>query len=199
MTMPASNYPYALGGLQNGRYRQTLTQASSGSAQQASATNLGALGSVSDSIPDPDTAVEDAGIRAGEITAYRVWDLADTGFLHSVYISQHIWLPGVVVHAPKVRASYGEGIHAFKSMDRALAEYGYSFFRKVYGEVALWGDVVEFEHGWKAEYAAITKLDFILCDGRTISHKRPRWFRRETLLDQVRKRYGLTPQLSSNK
>jgi hypothetical protein len=197
MAMSAANYPYALGGLQNGRYRQSLTQAQSGALNAAYTANVGTYSSLANAYQTSAPPVEDAGIRAGEITAYRVWNIHKDGLLHSVYISDHIWMPGQVVHAPKVRSSYGEGIHAFKTMDKALSEYGLSFSQRVFGEVALWGDVVEFEYGWKAEYAAITKLNFILQNDRDISTCRTRWFGRETKIGRIRRIYGVEKSVVS--
>src|SRR5215469_14386581 len=43
------------------------------------------------------------------------------------------------------------GVHATKTLER-LRQCGYGRFG-VYGEVYLWGTVVEHEHGWRAQYA----------------------------------------------
>lgn len=168
MTMhPGPTYGAGLGGLNNGRYRQTAATASGSAAYQPSATNMGAsLSSLAHPCAQPteDKPIPHTGIRTGEITAVRVWTDSisgewKTGYLHSVYMSTK-WLPGEIMHSPKVKDRWGEGIHAFKTLERAMHEYhGPSFY--IYGEVELWGDVVEFEYGWKAEYAKITKLYYM--------------------------------------
>jgi hypothetical protein len=101
---------------------------------------------------------EDAGIRAGEVTAYRCWELRD-GLLWSMYRDQFCWKPGEIVEGePSV---YGEGIHAFK--DRlAVGAYGYSPSQSsvvVSGTVELWGEVYEHERGYRASKAAIASID----------------------------------------
>jgi hypothetical protein len=193
MTVPQANYPYALGGLQNGRYRQSLAASQSGALNAAYTPNVGTYGSLAgaNAYTTSAPAVEDAGIRAGEITAYRVWNVGKGGLLHSVYIEDHVWRPRQIVKADRVKASYGEGVHAFKSMDRAVVEYGLSSCDRVFGEIKIWGDVVEFEYGWKAEFAAITALSFIRSWGKDVSSKRVRWFSRKTKIGELRKLYGV--------
>jgi hypothetical protein len=102
---------------------------------------------------------EDAGIRAGEVTAYRCWDLSgDDGFLYSVYRSDVCWRPGEIMEGD---AENGEGIHAFKDIV-ALSGYGDSWIEVgvvlVTGTVELWGDVFEHERGYRASKAKIASI-----------------------------------------
>jgi hypothetical protein len=71
----------------------------------------------------------------------------------------HAWLP----HAP-VRGDLhvgGAGIHAFKSFDEAFkyaekaSDWIFPNGNVVVGHVALWGDVIEHEHGYRAEYGSV--------------------------------------------
>jgi hypothetical protein len=156
-----SDYPFPLGGHPNGRYRQALTQAPGSSFDPSSATYLGALVAFTQTHitePEPDT-IEDAGIRAGEITAYRAWDLRD-GLLRSMY-ANFTWFPKVIERAHEISEDWGTGLHAFKTLERAKSEYRWA---DVFGEVALWGDVIEHEHGYRAEFAVVRKIIKVRAD-----------------------------------
>src|ERR1700747_2647147 len=71
---------------------------------------------------------QDAGIRAGEITAYRAWlfypDYA-SGNLQSVFATYR-WTPGASEKSgiPVDDCSAGSGFHAFKDPGHCLGEYG---------------------------------------------------------------------------
>lgn len=146
---------------------------------------MGTQASITTAEPNPGPAYDSTPrIRTGEITAIRVWTLGDSyngegpAYLHSVYMRNR-WEPGEIVRAEAVTPYWGEGVHAFKTLDRALREYQ-GMADMVVGEVALWGEVIEFEHGWKGEYAKITKLSF--CRGML--------FRRYRLW-KLRRMYGV--------
>jgi hypothetical protein len=98
---------------------------------------------------------EDAGIKAGEVTAYRCWTLGAEGLLHSMFID-FVWQPGVVVEGKPSNNS--AGIHAFKSIVYAAQYAGYDA-TSVTGTVDLWGEVYEHERGYRAQYAAIASID----------------------------------------
>lgn len=154
MMFPQSNYPYGLGGLQNGGYWAALAQAQGSAAQQSGAANLGTIGSLAaNALEEPEPTFKDAGIRAGEIIGYRAWKLYG-GLLHSMYAS-FIWFPGVVEKAHKIDEHWGTGLHAFKTLAEARTQYDYA---DVWGEVALWGDVYEHEKGYRAEYAVVRRI-----------------------------------------
>lgn len=121
---------------------------------------------------DPDGSakpVEDAGIRAGEIVAHRAWMVDHEGLLRSVYMEDYVWFPGASARGDPVHEA---GVHAFKSAERTLCyvidkqlwqtrNWGEGARRAqfVIGTVELWGEVIEHEHGYRAEYAAIRSLD----------------------------------------
>lgn len=162
-----------------GRHRIAPTQVHSSSNQ---ASGAGAGTGSSFSIANPATAVagfatttgtstgastgintgplfEDAGIKAGEVTAYRCWVLFPDGLLHSCSESHFIWQPGIIAQGRS--DLFGQGIHAFKSV-LLMAQYGVnSLISKpiVTGTVELWGDVFEHERGYRAQYAAIKSID----------------------------------------
>ena len=103
-------------------------------------------------------AIPFAGIRAGEIIAPRVWTLYGN-LLHGAFFMGHAWLP----HVP-VRGDLhveGAGIHAFKSFDEAFkyaekaSDWIFPNGNVVVGHVALWGDVIEHEHGYRAEHGSV--------------------------------------------
>ncbi len=104
----------------------------------------------------PLKAFEDAGVIAGEVTAYRCWRLNEDGKLYSIYRSDFCWEPGTIAAGD---AEAGNGIHAFKNV-LLVAEYGgYSAgYTIVCGTVDLWGEVYEHERGYRAQYAAIREI-----------------------------------------
>ena len=204
MTFNAGSYPYGLGGLQNGGYRAALAQAQSGAINAAYTANVGALSNLATSYQTPTPTVEDAGIRAGEITGYRAWRLGSDGLLRGMYISTYVWRPQAIEHSPKVDDAWGAGLHAFKTVSEAKAQYG--FFASpsepvVFGEIALWGLVIEHERGFRAEYAAITRLIDVHVFLGPESGVRPWWKfwapMRYPKIEAARERYGLPRDGSS--
>ena len=132
----------------------------------------------------PQPAIEDAGIKAGEIVGYRCWRLRD-GLLCSCYLRYTVWQPGEIMEGDP---DQGEGVHAFK--DRLMmGSYGYRYVHEGYGEVIvsgtvyLWGDVIEHERGYRASKAAIASID----DSPHYDAK------------ALRKRYGLTKKRGKKK
>ena len=154
--------------------------------------------------------IENAGIRAGEIIGYRAWTLKTDndsycyaagaeGLLLSM-VWQHVWAPRNTESVGDDALDVSSGFYAFKTMDAALSEYRMyaSCYDDtiVFGEVYMWGEVIEHERGYRAQYAkikAITRVvepvDFIwgrlLRLGRYLmGYKSP--------IEQIRERYGLT-------
>lgn len=176
-------------GAANGRYRATLAQASSGAANAAYSTYVGTLAaSTVEATRAP--PLEDAGIRAGEIIGYRAWLLMEDGLLHGMFMTDYAWKPRAVEHSPKVDARWGAGLHAFKDLKEARSQYFYyGEYPVVLGEVSLWGEVIEHEKGFRAEYAAIR--DLLVLDDGYFKH-RVRWaFWKPTKLALLRERYGI--------
>lgn len=70
------------------------------------------------------------------------------------------------------------GIHAYKKARDFLKSHASELH--IYGKVAMFGDVIEHELGYRAEFAKIISLDGVLGS------------RGEKELDRHRKQYGLT-------
>lgn len=121
------------------------------------------------------------GVVAGEIVGYRCWRV-EKGLLRSVYQTD-IWKPGAVLEGRELGDWDSRGIHAWK--DPASKEYhdyirGYLNSRDMFlilgreprdekpamvtGTIFMWGDVVEHERGWRAEYARVRSLDWLYPD-----------------------------------
>lgn len=119
---------------------------------------------------------------AGPILAWRLWKLRHDGVLLSV-TQYHHWPIGAPMRGDPSHS--GEGIHAMKMRDLlATHPYGHEC---VTGEVALWGRVVEHQHGYRAEYAYPRMVDL-----RAPSPMPgfPRSKRRADLAQMIRDNYG---------
>ena len=116
-----------------------------------------------------EATIEDAGIRAGEIIGYRVWSLETgdnimspfgkgyKGLLKSV-VWPYIWTPSLVEKVDYVAPYQGQGFHAFKDIKQAENEFMHYDDTLVFGEVYMWGEVIEHECGYRSEYAKIKRL-----------------------------------------
>lgn len=127
--------------------------------------------------PAPES-IEHAGIKAGEIEAWRVWLLRDEEWLTSVFLDT-VWAPGEAIVGDTLSA----GVHAWKELGSAVSYIGGEFpvsCPAVIGQVALWGEVIEHELGYRAENAKIISLDY--------AHGVPVWKRRR-LLERLRQKY----------
>lgn len=96
-------------------------------------------------------------IIAGEIMAWRIWKIAIGSaqcLLRSV-ATDFVWLPKQPVEGDVLA---GFGIHAYKDAYGPVHD-GYAGGQYVVGQVALWGDVVEHEKGYRAQYASVRSLD----------------------------------------
>jgi len=191
MTMGPSG---STGGLSVGHWISNQATSSS-TANIAGTTNVGTGGTgpliyaiISGgvaSVPNP-PPVEDAGIRTGEITGYRAWILHD-GLLHSVFW-YYIWHPKVVGHA--IVNDQGSGFYAFKTPEKAISEYQFYTMEAdgvIFGEVLLWGKVIEHERGYRAEYASIKCLTYH--SAFRIKNRFKFW--KPSTLDKVRELYGV--------
>ena len=103
-----------------------------------------------------DAALGAPRIGAGEIIGWRVWKLRD-GLLHSMFVS-YAWRPGVFERSSAKR--YGSehlgprplgdnlGYHAFRDKEQAECNASWhGWYPAVIGSAAMWGDVIEHEHG----------------------------------------------------
>jgi hypothetical protein len=121
-------------------------------------STLGSTGAFN-TVSSPKQPVEDAGIRAGEVVAYRCWVLRD-GLLHSTAMSSYAWHPGKPAEGDPNKID--EGVHGFKSRHRAcsyIKDYEQDGAIVVSGTVDLWGDVYEHEWGYRASKAAVASID----------------------------------------
>lgn len=111
-------------------------------------------------------------VVSGEIIGYRIWRLKH-GLLQSVHMCD-IWHPGEVMVGREIEDWSRRGVHAWKEAGEKYHEYlydsmlcddGFNPSRPTTiftGTVFLWGDVVEHLHGYRAEYARVRSLDWIL-------------------------------------
>ena len=187
----------------NGRYRFTDSQVHSGATRQSRRADPRANPLISGwpnftliawDLAEPEPPIENAGIRAGEIEAFRAWRLWGAR-LTSIYVDAAQWLPGVPMTGDVDRQL---GVHAFKHslhLERYLQiKMIEDFYRGcfwmqpartpppsvfVLGTVALWGQVVEHERGYRAQFARIKSLDTIY----------PRYDAQRAILDPLRARY----------
>ena len=141
-----------------------------------------------------ESPVEDTGIKVGEIIAWRAWGVS-RNWLYSINFKKE-WHPGKAVESEKV--DRGWGIHAFKDRIRAI-DYAESWLTTEYtlqhrhyfgshlfaiGQVAMWGDMWEFENGWHGQYARVENIEMVFgCDVHDP----------EKLLSLVRETYGVGP------
>lgn len=93
----------------------------------------------------------------GEIVAWRVWRIQ--GRPLTLYSMAHdfVWKPKTVIGGDVLG---GYGVHAYKDVYGPVND-GYVAPGKDYvvGSVALWGEVIEHEGGYRAQYAKILSLD----------------------------------------
>lgn len=99
----------------------------------------------------------EAGIQAGEVTAYRCWALGSDGLLRSVVYHEFVWQPGAVADGTPTATNHA-GIYAYKSV-LLLHNYGSPEKGTVTGTVDLWGEIYEHTYGYRAQYAAIASID----------------------------------------
>lgn len=175
-----------------GQHRYSA-QATHNSPNQTSSAGGGAalVARLTTFFPGPDFPVEDAGISAGEIVGHRCWLVDPNGLLGSMSF-RYEWTPRGVESFPGkiLPVIYGGGFHAFKRGDYegVHGEYGgpsvYGVIvagrrARVFGTVYLWGELIEHEGGYRAQYAAIRSID----SGIDLDHP--------GRLDEIRKLYGV--------
>lgn len=124
--------------------------------------------------------------KFGELTGYRVWQL-QLGHLKSTYMD-YFWMPGKVaglIEGQRIEDYGPAGIHAFKEPHGPLLMLlGCTGHDLVFGTVKLWGDVIEYERGYHAEFASIVSLDHIELVDKA---------REASALRELRERYRVSP------
>src|SRR5262245_18104703 len=114
-----------------------------------------------------DAALGEPRIRAGEIIDWHCWKLRNR-LLSSVFVS-YTWRPGVIERSSAKR--YGSedlghhpltnnlGYHAFRDKEQAECDASWhGWYPAVIGSVAMWGEVIEHQYGWRSEYAAVRSI-----------------------------------------
>src|SRR5262249_50783087 len=106
------------------------------------------------------------GIRAGEIVAYRAWQVIGPRWfqsgddrLHSVFVEDYVWHPDKPASG-NVRT---HGIYSFRQVIRSMREYGYTSVGDellLFGKVKIWGEVIEHQLGYRSQFARIVSLDY---------------------------------------
>lgn len=101
-------------------------------------------------------------IIPGEITALRIWSVREHNLLGAAH-RKNIWMPGERMEGDISR----NGVFAFKDSPESLP-YLYDYIRDmkkcrhthiVLGTVKLWGEIMEHEFGYRAQYGKIASLD----------------------------------------
>lgn len=115
-----------------------------------------------------------AGIRSGEIIGHRLWLIFDAGL--SSIAHKFKWEPGATVEGKLDEVVYHNffhlpvygGVYAYKEYGLELiTEWKFSQQRLamttalglVRGTVKLWGEVIEHETGWRAEFAKLNSIE----------------------------------------
>src|SRR6185312_14878243 len=132
---------------------------------------------------------------------FRCWRV-ERGLLASVY-QPDVWHPGKPLEGRELGDWDSRGIHAWKD---AASKHYHEYIRNylnsskadsfwwpvdrsrqpamVTGTVFLWGDVVEHERGFRAEFARVRSLDWLYPD-ETMMGSEPKW------LEHFRSLYGV--------
>lgn len=201
----------AMQGVSNGLHWQTASSLCGSALNAANQAYAGALSTVAFPVvqaftsggpisnagfsePVPPEPIEDAGITTGEIIGHRAWAISDEGYLHSMAATAIWGIDGLMEGDPE---TYGQGVHAFKTQQQALQEYGSLPGCHAFGRVALWGVVIEHQTGYRAQYAKIIAIDMV------VGEKRPtfnmpfflrKWYwrkKRFLLLQHLRQTYNI--------
>ena len=144
-------------GVEHGRHRRAIAATSGDPIDSANSTDMGAGPRAYSFKAGRYRTIEDAGIRAGEIIAYRAWKLTPEGFLRGMF-NDYDWKPDAIEGPADIS---WWGLHAFKTLRQAVSQYEYCSVNGtvIFGTVALWGEVIEHERGYRAEFSKIVALN----------------------------------------
>lgn len=124
-------------------------------------------------VPSPALSpLDDEGVKVGEIEAWRAWRVNGES-LQSLAMD-NFWNPGAPMEGNPDDAP--QGVYAFKTKERLQDEVSFAcqedpailaiarkagseWINAAYGRVALWGRIVEHDHGYRAEYAKVLSLE----------------------------------------
>jgi hypothetical protein len=119
---------------------------------------------------EPPEPIPNGGIIAGEIIGHRCWRIMNDK-LWSMIIDYY-WIP----HKFAEGDVKNDGVHSFKEVLSAMYYAQHSGAIVVIGTIKMWGEVVEHERGYRAQYARINSLDKIFY---------PSWFRNSVDYEKV--------------
>lgn len=94
-------------------------------------------------------------IKAGELVAWRIWLMKADGTLTSTAVDT-VWEEGKVIEG---NVDAGVGVHAWKTeaQARAFAD-SYRGMSLAIGSIELWGQVIEHDEGYRAQYGQIKEI-----------------------------------------
>lgn len=150
-----------LGAIPNAYAQQAIqAQLSAMQAQQSQYQGLG--GSVYANVPEPvkNEPLKISEFKVGEIEGYRGWRVTEDGFLRSMS-ARVIWAPGEPMEGKTKSREEHNGVYAYKRASDFLSNHENAGLN-IYGKVHMWGDVIEHELGYRAEFAKIVSLDHFL-------------------------------------
>lgn len=133
-----------------------------GTAGGGGASSSGAILTTSGSGGTCGKPLENAGVKFGEIIGWRMWTLREN-YLGS-YSADYVWAPEESMTGNPTESN-NEGIWAFKDKHRAIKKMLEESYRpskhNVFGSVKLWGNVIEYEFGYRAQFGKILSIDDI--------------------------------------
>lgn len=136
-------------------------------------------------IPDfPRKPIENTGIKVGEITGYRIWNLRD-GFLWAFGVNR-AWGPNEPMKGEPAENNM-EGVWAFKEQSDAVHKICDNIGKElVLGSVKMWGTIIEHKIGYRSEFARVATIDAYT--GADVDND---------IIQKLRIRYGVrAPQIS---
>jgi hypothetical protein len=139
--------------------------------------------------PPPTPNIPYAGVRAGELIGYRMWLVLEDLQLCSL-VHHFIWTPGATIEGnvdevvanpmPWGRLLYG-GVYSYSTPDHIIPEItntspkdfptlasftGWNSFFHIHalaiGTIKCWGEVIEHEKGYRAQYAKLRSIDEVI-------------------------------------
>jgi len=119
-----------------------------------------------------------AGVRAGEITGYRMWLVLSSLRLCSL-AHKFIWEPGATIEGDVdelVSSTYDMvnlygGVYSYATFEELAPELseiaedsfpGGHEFGVAIGTIKCWGEVIEHQRGYRAQYAKLTSIDAVI-------------------------------------
>lgn len=127
--------------------------------------------------------------KDGKILAWRNWRYdQDSGLLCGPMLMECLWYPDGPMKSHELpSAGWGNGFHAYK--DRTRASSCSTIY--IVGSVLLWGDIVEHQHGYRAEFAEVHSIDWVSSYAATGSMPLFFEFRGRQLRKRLRALYGV--------